>query len=53
MTVADLTGVESARKIIETSYDHDTRTITLTLDNSAYKVEAILERLGVALIGVL
>jgi hypothetical protein len=53
VTVADLTGGESARKIIETSYDHDTRTITLTLDNSAYKVEAILERLGVALIGVL
>jgi hypothetical protein len=40
-----------ARKIIETSYSHGNSTITLTLDNTAPKLEALLERLGVGRIG--
>ena len=40
-----------ARKIIETSYSYSTGQITLTLDNTAPKLEALLERLGVGSIG--
>jgi hypothetical protein len=39
------------RKIIETSYTHDSRQITLTLDNTALRVDALLERLGIQSIG--
>lgn len=39
------------RKIIETSYSHGTRSITLSVDNTVGKVEAILERLGLFSIG--
>lgn len=41
------------RKIIETSYDATTQTITCSLDNTSQKLDAILERLGVSLMGVL
>jgi hypothetical protein len=43
---------EGPRKIIETSYDTRTQANTCTLDNSTQKVDAILERLGVSLVGV-
>lgn len=40
-----------ARKVIETSYSYGTDTITCTLDNTAPKLEALLERLGAGIIG--
>lgn len=44
--------VSEPRRIIETDYDHDTRTNTLTVDNSSQRLDALLERMGVALVGV-
>jgi hypothetical protein len=41
------------RKVIETRYTHDGRQNVLTLDNTALKVDALLERIGVGLVGVL
>lgn len=39
------------RRIIETRYSHETRTIRLTLDNSAFRADAIIGRLAAALTG--
>lgn len=41
------------RKIIETNYDAQADTMTCSLDNTSQQLDAILERLGVSLIGVL
>lgn len=40
------------RKIIETSYRHQSREITLTLDTPAWTLDSLLERIGVAQVGV-
>jgi hypothetical protein len=42
-----------ARRIIETRYTHASRSIQCSLDNTNFKLESILERLGVQLMGVI
>ena len=41
------------RRVIETSYNHDAGEVTMSLDNSVFKLDAILERIGVSLVGTL
>jgi hypothetical protein len=41
------------RRIIEARYNHGSRQATLNLDNTPYLLDAILPRLGAALVGVL
>lgn len=52
ITIADRPG-DVARRIIEVSYDHDQRTATLSIDNTTFKLDAILERLGASIVGVI
>lgn len=42
---------DQPRRIIETSYDHDQRAITCTLDNTAFTIESLMQRIGVAVVG--
>jgi hypothetical protein len=45
-------GDNIERGIIETNYDHDTRTCTCNLDTTPHKFEALQERMGIGLVGV-
>lgn len=40
------------RRIIETSYDHEARTVTLTLDSTPHRLEALMEKMQVELVAV-
>jgi hypothetical protein len=40
------------RRIIETSYNHDSRTLQATLDNTPSKLDAIIARMGARQIGL-
>lgn len=44
---------DPARCIIETDYDHATRTVQMTLDNTASRADAVIQRVGASVIGVL
>lgn len=37
------------RRIIETRYDHDARTLTASVDNTLFRIDSIIERLGLGL----
>lgn len=48
--IEDRTG-DVARRVIQTDYRHANREVQLSCDNTSSKLDAILERLGVGLIG--
>lgn len=48
--VTDGDNVE--RRIIETNYEHDSRTVTCNMDSTPHKVDALMERMGVVLVGI-
>lgn len=39
------------RRIVDTDYDHDTRTLTASLDNRVFSADSLLERIGVLVLG--
>lgn len=51
VTIEDGDGVE--RRIVETSYQHATRTTTCSLDASSHRLDSIMERMGLALVGAI
>jgi hypothetical protein len=40
------------RRIIETVYSHDSRQLTANMDSTPHKVEALMERMGIVLVGI-
>lgn len=47
VNVTDEAGDKRTRRIVETSYTHASRTNTLTLDSTAHKLDALMERIAV------
>lgn len=49
-TVVDGDNIE--RRIIDTSYDNDSRTLTANLSSTPHRTEAMMERMGVVIVGL-
>lgn len=45
-------GDNIERRIIETTYSHDSEQLTANMDSTPHKVEALMERMGVVLVGI-
>lgn len=44
-------GDQTLRKVIQASYEHDSERVSLDLDVPSFRLDALLERMGVALVG--
>lgn len=50
VTVPDYDGIE--RRIVDTSYQHDSLGLSASLDSLPHRLDAIMQRAGIALVGI-